>query len=263
MRIFSLLAFLPLLFTHALDALVVKSPLTDHFQARPGEIKRAKLELYNESDLPLHVQLTPSDYAYQATGDTFFNEPNSHPHSNASWIELSTSQVTIPPKSDAAVFYTVRVPQESSLTGSYWSLILIEPDTLHMQKVTSESSEFQLQVKVRYAHQIVSDLPKGQARLNVLNKRIAQEEGTTLLFLDLHNEGTLYLAPIPTLKLYDARGELVHEQVYPREKVLPGSSVRLATDLGKRESKTRLFALLLLDNGDASLFGHRFEVEIP
>lgn len=245
-----------------MESLVVRSDLVCQMQVTPACSKTGKIDLFNDADTPVAVRLQTADYSFNANGETFFQEPETSPRSNASWIEISQDYIVIPAKGQADVFYTVHVPDDDQLIGSYWSVILIEPDTVDTKRLKDKDSEFQLHIKVRYANLVVCNLPKGTPSVAILDTKLVEQDAQRYFFIDVANNGTLYLNPTLTLKLYDSQGRLQLDSTTTPEKIVPSSSKRFSVDVSKLKEQNYQ-GFLLLDNGDETVFGHRLELRIP
>ena len=72
------------------------------------------------------VKLYQTDYLFSADGKNAFDAPGSQARSNAAWLQLNREQVTIAPDSVATVDYEVRVPGGAGLSGTYWSVVMVQ-----------------------------------------------------------------------------------------------------------------------------------------
>ena len=235
--------------------------LSNELTLVPGEIKLAKLTLINDRGCSENIDLKLVDYANNFKGQHFYEDPSTLPRSNASWIELSCEHLTLAPKEQVDIFYTVSVPLDSTLSGSYWSVLLIEPQSLAPATVSNDD-KFQLNVKIRFAHHIVSTIGEPKGKLKILCKSLLSIEERTFFCIDVENIGNYFLRPKAVLKLYNEDGVLEATLTSSHERLYPNNSSRYLFDVDTlRQKKYKGF--LLLDNGDKNLFGENFIVEIP
>nr|MCH9703974.1 Fn3-like domain-containing protein [Chlamydiota bacterium] len=110
-----------------LNALIVDDT-TQLFVCSPGETINHSITLSNAYDEEKKYHLSQADYSFSADGTSQFSPPQTLERSNAGWINLQTPYVTIPAEGEATIYYTISVPNNSELTGSYWSLLFIEPE---------------------------------------------------------------------------------------------------------------------------------------
>lgn len=105
---------------------MLASPGVEQRSAQPGEAYGGAVRVRNAGNEPQSATLYLTDYEVQPGGSTRFPEPGSTARSNARWIRVSPSQVTIPPGREVIVRYRVAVPADAALSGSYGSLLMVE-----------------------------------------------------------------------------------------------------------------------------------------
>jgi hypothetical protein len=215
-----------------LNAIVFNSELTKVSNVQAGETFSGKIVLTNTENDPEVVHLQLNDYHYNANGENFFVEPGTLPRSNARWIELPYRQVKVMPHETKEVSYTVRVPDDASLNGSYASTILVESENY-----------------------------VSKAEL-VINARTITPHGDGYRFnVDVANSGDCYLYPKAILKAFDAKGQLILCAESQHTSIMPGNSVRFTMDLNA--SLSNAYAGFLLLNDDQNhIFGEKFKFDI-
>lgn len=235
--------------------------LVHQFTVAPGQVYEGLLVLTNPGDEPEEVRLYQYDYVSDAEGRGVYSEPGKHPRSNAAWLRLGQDRVVVPPGQQVAVAYTVRVPQDATLKGTYWSVIIVEPVEANVTAPAEASPGPRIAMRQvwRYAVHVVTDIgATGQVRLTFAQPRLVKDrEGNFVFQVDLVNDGERWLQPAVWLELYDQRGASVgrFEGLYRR--LYPGSSGRQRIPLG-RLTPGSYQALLVADNGDAQVFAARY-----
>lgn len=238
---------------------VVKGDQTRHFHVCPGQELPVSIPLGNDGCDPIRITLKQADYLFDADGANHFDPIGSHLRSNGKWISLHTDQVVLKPQSTTDLFYKIRVPNDPTLNGSYWSIILIEPDqVIHP---ANQQEGMHLQIKIRYAYLVVTTIKGGKSDLKVLNlsQNISSQERRAQF--DVANLGTLYLEPKLTLQLYDGKGHQIKSIRSLAEKILPNTSTRYYVELSGLSPGTYP-ALLLLESGEEHLFGERVQITL-
>ncbi len=105
-------------------ALSVPSTLTHERRAFPStRIYQGVIPIMNEGEDPIIAKISLCDYSYHFHEGTHFEEPGTHSRSNAPWISLTPSRITLAPETTAQIHYEVAVPQEEQLQGTYWCII--------------------------------------------------------------------------------------------------------------------------------------------
>ena len=101
--------------------------LTREATLQPGGRTEGRIILRNNSNEPQEVKVYQTDYLFWADGRNEYGEPGSTPRSNARWIVHSPQQLTLPPKGTESVDYALQVPAQEGLSGTYWSVLMVEP----------------------------------------------------------------------------------------------------------------------------------------
>lgn len=230
-----------------------------------GERVEGIIFLKNNGEIPAEVRIYQTDYLFFADGRNIYSEPGSVSRSNAKWISLGPTRLTILPNQTNPVHYILQVPDDSSLKGSYWSMIMVEPIALApLESITKEKGKIKLGVQtiVRYGIQIVTDIgDTGVRKIRFANKKIINEEGKKLLQIDIENIGERWLSPLVWTEIYNEKGQSMGRLQGDKFRIYPGCSVRQKFDL-TRLMKGKYKALIVCDNGDEHIFGGRFELRV-
>jgi len=228
-----------------------------------GESCAGVLEIINTGSETAQVQVYQTDYLFYADGSNIYGPPGRNPRSNAGWITLSPRRLTIPPHQKAALHYTIQVPADRGLIGSYWSLIMVEEvDSGSPAAGEPEEKQLNLKIKVRYAVQMITDIGgSGRRELSFLEPRLLKEEGGTILQVDLLNSGELWLRASLWVELYDEQGVLADKRSGASARLYPDTSVRRRLDL-RGLPPGDYQALVVADCGGDDLFGARYTVRI-
>lgn len=231
--------------------------------AVPGEVYDGNIVVTNMADEPHEVRLYQTDYRFHADGRNEFGTPGSVPRSNAPWITFSPSFVTIPPRSEVTVQYRVSVPagEDRPLSGSYWSVIMVEPiapGSPESAKAAPDRQGMGISTRIRYGIQIVTHIAgTGEVRYDFADPAIQVDpDGRRTVMVDLHNVGERSTALEIQLELYDAAGSHIRD-LQDRERIVhPGTSIRKRFDLGVLAPGTYQ-ALITADTG-TEIFGAQY-----
>ena len=238
--------------------------LTHEQDAKPGELYRHEIVLQNTDASPVEVKLYQTDYSFAADGSSHYDPPGRLPRSNAKWVALGRVAITVPPKASERVEYEVRVPADKGLTGTYWSMIMVEP----IAKGSRESAEAlpensaTLSQVLRYGIQVVTNIGKcGQVELTFANPRLVEEEGKRLFAIDVANSGQRSLRTALWLELYSDKGSPVGKFQGSAQRLYPGTSACYKIDLGQTP-KGKYLGMVAADAKGDNLFGANVELEI-
>ena len=239
--------------------------LTREFTVSPGEIVQGKILLSNNTDEPQGVKVYQTDYLFFADGRNNYAEPGSLPRSNGKWIEYSPSQVIIAPKSTDQVNFSIKVPREASLKGTYWSMFMVEGLGKDSPEMTTEPGKVKVGIRtiLRYGIQIVTNIgSSGTRSLKFIDKRLEQKDGKKTLGISLENTGERWLRPSVWAELFDGKGVSLGRFGGQQRRLFPGCSTAFLVDFSEVQKGTYT-ALVVADNGDESVFGARYQIEIP
>jgi len=236
----------------------VTSGLTYEKKAQAGKTYQGIIQLRNTGEDPQEVKIYQTDYLFFCDGRNIYGEPGKDPRSNADWITFSPHRLTIPPKGTSQVNYTLEVPDNETLTGTYWSMIMIEgissssPEAARQEK---DKITFGISQVIRYGAQMVTQIgDTGARKLKFLKTRILKEDKERILQLDIENIGERLLRPALWVELYDEKGKSVGKFEGGKLGVYPTTSVRFRIDLS-RVPKGKYKALVVADCGGDDLFG--------
>lgn len=212
----------------------------------------------NLGEEPQEVKVYQTDFLFFCDGSNLYGEPGKDPRSNAKWISFSPRQLTIAPQQTSAVNYTIKVPDDKSLKGTYWSSIMIEGLWKSAPKVVTPGKE---EVKasviqnIRYNIKIRTHLGNtGSRELKFLDTKLLREGEKRILQADIENTGERFLKPRLWAELYDKEGAYIGRFEAGILRTYPGTSVRFKIDLsGVPEGEYK--ALIVADCGGDAVFG--------
>ncbi len=260
---FLLLLILGTLLTpRSLPALVtVPGALTHEQKAVKKESIQGTIPIQNEGNEAVTVKISLKDYSFTAEGESSFPPAGTSSRSNSSWITFGTSQVTVAPHSTYNFSYSLKVPDESSLQGTYWSIFLIEPVE---EEFTAPDKKQSLGVKtiIRYGVQIITHIGNiGTYDLKILDKKILTDDTNKTFILHVENSGTQMQTPLLLVELIDAKGVKIGRFTADKQRILPSCSVNYRVDISSAPPG-KYKAMTILDHGEAALFGAQYDIEI-
>lgn len=237
----------------------VEGGLTHEKTAQPGQVYEGSVTLLNQSDQPQEVKVYKNDYWFDHEGRIEYRDPASLPRSNASWIRIDQSRVMVPPKDRASIRYTLTVPSEAGLQGTYWSLIMVEgiPESsseAEGSKPTKQPAVGILQV-MRYAVQVITHIQEtGTKEIKFLNASISTESGQRLLYVDILNTGERLVRPQVYVEIFDSDGKTLGRFQGERYRLYPTTSRRFSIDISSVPPGTYR-SVVIADCGDDDIFG--------
>lgn len=257
LRTFSLAAILALPTAAAAQVSVVSSTLEER-QAAPGERYTGTLRVRNTTDQPQQARIYQTDYRFLADGRTFYEQPGTAPRSNAAWVQLNSSRLTLAPGEEAAVAYTVSVPA-GGVRGSYWSVLMVE--TAQPQPARTAQRGVAITPGIRYAVQVATHVGQAERRIALEGARLTGEGGTRALEVDVVNTGEQADRLELRVDLFDAEGAPAGRLSSSRGLVYPGTSIHQRFEFPALPAGTYR-ALLVVDTGADEVFGAEYTLTL-
>ncbi len=255
----ALLAALLLLVPLACGAsVVVVGQLLHEYEVSPGTNHAGSIAVQNPGDSAQEVKVYQTDYAFWADGTAKYGEPGESPRSNARWITVSPVRATIPAGESATFAYTIYVPDDVSLVGTFWSVIMVEPvDVASPESSSADPKDTKMSIRqvFRYAIQIATTIGStGNLQLKFAGVRLDQTESGRRLQIDLENTGELMFRAKVWADLYDGNGQYVGKFDAGQRRLYPGTSARFTADI-TRIAEANYKALILVDCEGDNVFG--------
>jgi hypothetical protein len=232
-------------------------------EAAKGETYTDRIVISNPTTSPQTVRIFQTDYSFQAGGTTDYGDPGTMPRSNARWVTPQTQRVVVPPRSEVTVPYTVKVPMNDSLRGTYWSTIKVQAAETAPPAVAGRGAQPQLGIGqvIEYAIQVATHIgPTGSRTVKFESPTASHDStGSATLDLDVTASGERAVRPKFSAEVYDATGALKAKAAQTRGLVYPGSSFRQHFDFGKLPAGTYK-VVVFADTGAEQVFASQFTI---
>ena len=239
--------------------IVLRSGLSQIHQVSAGEVVRSSLLIENVGESQAAVRIYQTDYTFQADGSNHYPEPGSVPRSNAPWLSLEQSLLQLPPGETVEFDYSIAVPA-TGLSGTYWSMIMVEEITVPQAAGPDES--LAVRTVVRYGVQVVTELAAGDASLAFREPAVTgnASDGYSMQ-VTAANDGTRMIRASYYLELYDEAGTRLARIPGTPKRTYPGTSVRQSFLLGAVEPGSYT-AVVVADGGGDLLFGAQYQLNL-
>ncbi len=249
---------LPLL---SFAGILVTGKLTHELNLSANQTVDDSILISNDSDKPQMVKVTLADYSFNSQGQTQFLEKGALDRSNASWIQTNRMQFEVPAKSTYTFPFTIKVPNNKQLSGSYWSIFLVEPIVSSI-KNPEEKDAIGIQTVIRYGVQVVANIGnKGIYELKILEKSLEEKEDKKIFALSVENCGTVLQSPKMAVEFVSKTNKFVKRIEGQQQRIYPDCSVKYNLDVSALP-KGKYKAMVFLDHGEEALFGAKYDVEI-
>jgi hypothetical protein len=243
----------------------IEGGLTHEKVSSVGDTYQGEIAIRNQEDTPQELKIYQTDYRFNYEGETIYGEPGKDARSNARWITFSPSRLTIPPKEKAIISYTITVPGDQPLVGTFWSMLMIEGLPMGSQESAGDKKEKKLSMGItqimRYAVQVVTHIgDTGARKIKFIQTKILKEKDTRIVQVDVENEGERLLRPQMWTELYAQDGTSLGRFQGEQYRVYPNTSKRFRIDVSKVPAGTYK-ALVVADCGENDLIGVQYTLK--
>ncbi|WP_297088644.1 hypothetical protein [uncultured Draconibacterium sp.] len=246
--------------TESNGSIVILNGLTQENSVEPGSSYRGTIQLQNVGKAQKNVKVYLKDYWYSYTGESKHDPGGTLARSNANWISYNPEILTLDSAEIATIDFEVTVPDNDSLRGTFWSVIMVEGivevDTANRQQGV------RINTAIRYAIQVISNVgSEGNSDLQFLGMELAREDSANILNVAIENTGEWILRPEMSLELFDETGATVSQIKGESRKTLPGTSVMSSLVLENIQAG-KYTGVLVADCGNDRLYGTNLSIEI-
>ncbi len=244
----------------------VVGALSRRMELSPGEEVQGRVIVRNQGKKTRVVRAYLTDYQRSADGKTSYGEAGKHDRSNASWVHIVPAEKQVLPGAAASFNFIVRVPEDTALSGTYWSMLMVEPVSPSALEPPPEGEKGKVRISIGTTvrtgiHLITQIQGTGRADLKFIDRALEREEGRVFLRLDIENTGERHLGLGIWAELFDEEGYSIGRFDAPRQGLFPKNSARVRVPLSGVPSGTYQ-ALVVADDGGDNVFGARYEIVI-
>jgi hypothetical protein len=245
----------------------VVGALSRRMELAPGEEAQGRVIVRNRGKQARMVRAYLTDYRSSADGKTSYGEAGEQDRSNAGWVHIVPAEQRVLPGAAASFTFIVRVPEEPALSGTYWSMLMVEPLPASALEPPSEGKKGEVRISIGTVvrtgiHLITQITGTGRTDLRFLDRALEREGGRVFLRLDLENTGERHLGLALWAELFDEEGFSIGRFDAPRQGLFPGNSARVRVPLSGVPPGVYQ-ALIVADDGGDNVFGARYEIVIP
>jgi hypothetical protein len=228
-----------------------------------GNTSQGTIILKNMSEESQEAKMYQTDYEFFYDGRNNYGEPGKMARSNANWITFTPKQLIIPANGISEVNYSIKIPNDKALIGTYWSLIMIEESPkVPSPELKTEGKEMKLgiQSNKRYAIQIVTNIgDTSTISLNFISVKLIKEGEKRIFQIDMENVGEKWAKPMLYIELYNEAGNYIGKFDGEKKRIYPGTSVRFNIDLSELP-KGKYKAMVMADCGGDDIFGATYNL---
>lgn len=230
--------------------------------ATPGETYTGAVVVRNLTQQDQPVRVYQTDYGFFADGTSHFDSIGSMPRSNGRWITPTVRSLLVAPGSEMTVTYTVKVPANPALNGTYWSAIMVEGAPTEAGRASGGRPQVGIGAVIRYAVQIATHIgAAGSRKVSFANSKFLTNPDSTQAFeLEVRNDGERAYRPALWIEVYDEQGTMRANARQERGLLYPGTSLKQTFALGRLAPGTYR-AIVFADSGEDAVFASQFTLK--
>jgi hypothetical protein len=217
---------------------------------QPGQAGSGKITVRNPDATAVKVKIYVQDWKYSDAhdGTKVFFAMGTQPLSCASWISFSQSEVDIPAEGTQEIYYTVKMPQDS--TGGHFAVMFFE------SKMASpmQQGNVALGLVVRIGTIFYVDTEDKTARTAEISNfsLVKPEKGKGLqVALDIKNTGNSDIITKGTFHLMDNKGVIFVRATLDKVYTFPKETARMSGTWKEPLPKGTYNAILTMDIGES------------
>ncbi len=241
----------------AVAGATVENGLVHEVNSEVGGTYYGTIIISNKDNESQDIKIIQTDYRFRYDGTNYYGNPSENPRSNAEWITFNPVQFTIPPKGNSVVDYTIRVPKDGGLVGTYWSMCMVEAvpkDEADESDLPRGSIMMRSIFRTGIQMRVNIGNPGGTHELTFLDAELVRENSARTLHVDIENVGEIFLSPSLSVELYDMKGKITGTFTGNKRGIYPETSKRFTVDLSD-VPQGKYKALIIADCGGDYVFG--------
>ena len=245
--------------TRAHAQIAVVGSTVEERTATAGESYVGTIVVRNLTQQDQPVRIYQTDYLFFADGTSHFDSVGSAPRSNGAWITPTVRSLLVAPGSEMTVSYTVKVPANESLRGTYWSAMMVEGAPTEAGRPSAGRPQVGLGAVVRYAVQLATHIrDTGSRKVSFANSRFLTNADSTQSFeLEVRNDGERAYRPALWIEVYDEQGAMRANARAERGLLYPGTSLKQTFALGRLAPGTYR-GIVFVDSGEDAVFAQQY-----
>lgn len=224
------------------------TPPVKTFDLGPGQEATQSVDVTSSSASPFQINIYLSDWAFNAQGRIYYQDPGTMEGSACPWVTYSPASYLLEPKSRLTARYTVTVPADAS-PGTHWCVLFFDGGSPNAPGDKTVAT-FRLRVAQTIYVNVGPLASKGAISGMAIQPPASQGDPYRLL-VQFENTGNEVAWVTGSVELRDSDGNQVRRLDLKGFTVLPSSSQDLSFEIAGPLPPGTYAALAVLDYGKA------------
>jgi len=256
--VFFILTFFTIFFSSANVSVI--NGLTHVYSGTSGDLITGEVILINYSSKEQRVKFKIGEAIYSCTENRIFSFDQTHNRSSSTWIDSNVNEKILAPKEQYALKFTIQIPEDEVLRGSYWSVLMVSVDNPIKEEVIR--NEIGLNTKIQYAVGLITNVNTTDD-VNIDFNEVKSDKLSNSkknLKVKMINNGLFSEAVTITLEVYNQEGTKIREIKSKRLLVFPNVCRNFQIDIADLPSGT--YECVLLADARESFVGTNLQLSI-
>lgn len=210
------------IFNAMFSNVIVLNGLTHVYTGKSGDVISGEIILVNSSNEEQRVTFELSDAIFSCTESRRFSNDATHPQSSRDWFKGNLVDKLINPKEKYVYRFTIEIPNDTSLKGSYWNMLMVNVEQPIKEELLDKN--IGLDTKIRYAIGLMTHVDNhGEMDLDFESIAIRKNSTTQSkeMEIKLFNFTSFIEAVRLSIEVYDGEGNVVFEDSTDRYLTFP------------------------------------------
>ncbi|MBN7817696.1 hypothetical protein [Algoriphagus pacificus] len=206
---------------NVLASVTIINGLTHIYNGISGDVIEGEIILINGSDVEQRVKFVINEAILSCEKSRFFTEKDPHPQSSSDWVDNAVNERVLMPNERYVHKFKIKIPVDTSLKGSFWSVIMVSVENPIKEEVINSS--IGLNTKIQYAVALLTNVNGfNESNLDFENVQFDEQSEAKVLGVKIRNQGSFIEGVKLTLEVYDVLGQKVKVLDTDRNLVFPG-----------------------------------------
>ncbi|MEP2279303.1 hypothetical protein [Maribacter sp.] len=205
------------------SSVIVTNGLTHSYSGVSGDVISGEVILINNSTEEQRITFELNDIIFSCTQDRFFTSETTHSQSSLDWFNAELMEKTLRPKEKYVYRFTITIPEDQNLKGSYWSTLMVNVEKPIKEEALND--KVGLDTKIRYSVALLTDVnlqDEVNIDFNTIDLNDLTINGKRKLDVKILNEGEFIEGVKLTLEVYNDNGDKIYEFETDRNMAFPG-----------------------------------------
>ncbi|MHB8643745.1 MAG: WxL protein peptidoglycan domain-containing protein [Gaiellaceae bacterium] len=204
------------------------------YNGKPGQTLHGKIAISNDGDRVGEVRIFATDATTGQTSGTVYETSGKRPTGVGAWITLPATKLSLGPKERRVIPFTVVVPAGAA-AGQHVGGIVAETGAQSTSPQSKGKANVQVTVRNLAIVAVQVNLPGAQVASFTIGKvHVGGRHGFQQVFVRIANTGNVLAKPGISLKVTDDKGNVVLDNRYKLDTILPHTSIDYPVTVSKK-----------------------------